>query len=605
MTVLQALTSHYERLREEGRAAPAGYSMERISYAVVLSRAGEAVDVASLLDTSGSKPRPSLRAAPQPPSGRVAIAPNFLWDKTAYAFGVKRAPGAAQCAPAPREHAAFKAFHEDMLAGTCDEGLLALLSFLRNWKPEHYDGLRYSEPMLDENVVFRLDGDRQFLHDREAAKAIWNDRPKPENLVEGWCLVSGKREPLARVHPKVKGVAGAHTSGASIVAFNKENNAFESFGKKQGANAPISGQAAYAYTFALNSLLTYDSRRRIRIGGTTAVFWAETPRAEEIVAACLEPPDDDSENAQLRDVMENLRRGVPVEKADPDLDPRSRYYILGLAPNAARISVRFWHTGTLGEFGKRLREHWGDLRIDPEPAKRFPAARDLVNETAVVVKRQGRREKKFDTVPPRLTGETLQTILTGSRYPRTLLTAVVMRVRADCEIGAMRAAVLRACLVRDLRIAGRLPKEEYIVSLDRDESNPAYRLGRLFAVMEYAQRAAINPTATVRDRYYGAASAGPAAVFPMILRTTSHHLASLRKGRGADWVKNPEKAAGWCDREIGEILGGIGGRFPATLSIEDQGRFAIGYYHQRFTKRADAPEDAAQPAEDDTTDNEE
>jgi CRISPR-associated protein Csd1 len=205
--------------------------------------------------------------------------------------------------------------------------------------------------------------------------------------------------------------------------------------------------------------------------------------------------------------------------------------------------------------------------------------------------------RKFENIPANLTGELMRAILTGGRYPRTLLGAVIIRMRADHDITGRRAAICRACLVRDHRIDDDYPKrlsdqekEDYLVSLDRNETNSGYRLGRLFAVLENAQRAALGKiNATIRDRYYGAASATPAGVFPLLLRTGAHHIAGLRK----------ENKGGWVDREIEEILNGLAGTvFPKSLSIEDQGRFAIGYYHQRaYRKPAD---DAA--AEIDTTD---
>ena len=226
-----------------------GFSRERISYAIVLSPQGEVVDVAPLLDTSGKKPRPTLRQVPQPIKRTSGTAANFLWDKTAYAFGVKCDPNTKQRVLTEHEHATFRKLHVDILDGADDEGLRALLVFLNEWRPETYDSLRHAEDMLDTNVVFQLDGEQRLLHDRPVAKTVWANHLARQASAKGLCLVTGEHAPIARLHPAVKGVMGAQSSGASIVSFNLP--ASESFDKSQGANAPVSERAAFAYTTAL------------------------------------------------------------------------------------------------------------------------------------------------------------------------------------------------------------------------------------------------------------------------------------------------------------------------------------------------------------------
>jgi len=242
--------------------------------------------------------------------------------------------------------------------------------------------------------------------------------------------------------------------------------------------------------------------------------------------------------------------------------------VLGLSPNAARLSIRFWYEGTLGDLARRFREHWNALTIEPTPWRTAPAIWRLLYETAA--------QRKAENISPLLAGELMRAILTGGPYPRALLSAVVMRLRADRDVNGMRAAICKACLIRN--------REDVPVSLDRNEPNPGYRLGRLFAVLEAAQRAALGKVnASIRDRYYGAASATPASIFPVLLRNAGHHLSNLRKDKGG--------LAHWFEKEIGEIVDGLDSKLPHNLRIEDQGRFAVGYYHQRFTKRADAPGD--------------
>jgi CRISPR-associated protein Csd1 len=292
-----------------------------------------------------------------------------------------------------------------------------------------------------------------------------------------------------------------------------------------------------------------------------------------------------------------MTKGRALEEAAPELRSGTRFFVLGLAPNAARIAVRFWQADTLGNLARRFGEHYRDLAIEPLPWLTPPAIWRLLYETAI--------QRKAENIPANLAGEVMRAILTGGRYPRSLLAAVVIRMRADGAINGLRAAICKACLARDFRKG--IEKEDVPVGLNRDEPDPAYRLGRLFAVLESVQRAALGKlNASIRDRYYGAASATPAAVFPMLLRTETHHIAGLRKGKGADWVKKPEQAAGWYDWEIGQILASFEQKFPRSFRLEDQGRFAIGYYHQRFQKKPEAPEDiaAADAATDITEDQE-
>ena len=585
MTILEALAGHYDRLKGQPKTVVPhyGYTQEQISFCIVLSSQGECVDVEDRRDLSDRRPRPSLLTVPQS-FKRPGITPRpfFLWDKTAFVLGITRHPDTKQTIPSNRqEHLSFKAFHQDMLAQPDDEGLQALLTFLNEWQPDSYKLLSHAEDMTDTNVVFRLDGERSFLHDRPAAQAIWVNHLAGRDSKKGLCLVSGKRAAVARLHPAVKGVRGAQSSGASIVSFNL--NAFESFGKNQGENAPVSEQTVFAYTTALNTLLARDSRRRIQIGDATTVFWAEAAgdeagatAAEDLFSMLVDPPPTDAEEAvRVGDKLSAIAEGRPLFDVEPKVNKATRFYVLGLAPNAARLSIRFWHEESIGVIAQRIVEHWRDLRLDPTPWTTPPAAWRLLYQTAA--------QHKADNIPPTLGGALMRAILTGGRYPRSLLVAVVVRMRADKEITGIRAAICKGCLARDHRLG--FEKEDVPVSLNSNETNPAYRLGRLFSVYESVQRAALgHVNTTIKDRYFGAASATPAAVFPLLERNSANHLASLRKGQKGG-------LAHWFDQEIDSILDGFDATFPRSLRLEDQGRFAIGYHHQRATKRAASDEE--------------
>ena len=583
MTILQALAGHYDRLASKGDAPTYGFSNEKISYAIVLSRDGQAVDVQSLQDMSGKKPRPGVRAVPRPVKRTSGIASNFLWDKTAYALGVKAGATPGTSVLAEREFSAFRALHDALLADSEDEGLSAFLAFLRTWQPTDYGTLRHAEDMLaaNANLVFRLDdGELRFLHDREAARSVWANHLENGGGSEGLCLVTGSRGPVARLHPAVKGVRGAQSSGASIVSFNLD--AFESFDKFQGANAPVSERAAFAYTTALNVLLAPDSRQRIQIGDTTTVFWAaardpeQSAAAEDLFSMLVAPPTDEEEAAQIRAKLQAIAEGRPLAEAAPDTREDTRFYVLGLAPNAARLSIRFWHVETIGAFAERIVQHWRDLQLEPPPWTSPPPVWRLLYETAT--------QRKAENIPPMIGGALMRAILTGTPYPRALLAAVVARIRADKDVNGVRAAVCKAIIARDRRIRGTAG-EGVPVALQENSNDTAYNLGRLFAAYAYAERSLAKRNATLRDKYAGAASATPLRVFPVLMRGYEHNRAGLAKAGG-----KKVGAGVRVEQAVSQIVDLLPGTadLPVSLTLEQQARFFIGFYHQErafFTKR--------------------
>ncbi len=303
------------------------------------------------------------------------------------------------------------------------------------------------------------------------------------------------------------------------------------------------------------------------IGDTTTVFWTEKPSPVEDLLADLfagkwekeeQNAEDPGLKADLRLFLEAVRDG----KQPYGIDPTVPFFILGLAPNASRLAVRFWHASTVGEMQERIGRHFRDLAIQrnyPDEPE-FPGMWQLLVETAV--------QRKTDNINPSLAGALMRAILTGSPYPQSLLSAVVGRTRADQTVNYFRAAMIKACLVRKFRILNHYPME-VTMSLNKESTNTAYLLGRLFAVLEKAQRDALGQTvnATIRDRYYSSASTTPAAVFPLLIRLAQHHIQKAEYG----FIN---------DRMIEEIMAGIE-KFPAHLSLDDQGLFALGYYHQR------------------------
>jgi len=576
--ILTALNDYYQRLlaRNEEGISPFGYSMENISYAIVLSTDGRVADVHDIREVSSKKPSPKRIEVPQPSKSASKIESKFLWGNTSYVLGVS-----VSSSRTDREHAAFFSLHRTLLANETDPELRALLEFLVRWRPEQFKQDPFKPEMVDTNFVFRLEGQNSYIHKSAAAHRVWAKLKTADDVKQGFCLVTGETLPIARLHPAVKGVKDAQSSGASLVSFNLD--AFTSYGKEQGENAPVSEQAAFAYTTVLNHLLrrSEHNRQRLQIGDASVVFWAQAEgnesaaAAEDFFAQLLDPPSNDRQEAEkLYGILNAVAQGRPMRDLDANLEDDTRMFVLGLAPNASRLSIRFWQRDTLEAFAKRVAEHYFDLQIEPLPWKTPPAVWRLLLATAPL--RDGRA--KSEDVLPQLAGEITRAILSGSRYPRSLLSAVIMRFRADGDISGMRVALCKAVLAREQRLGTKGINKEIPVSLNRQNTEPGYLLGRLFSALENVQRAALGKqiNSTIRDRYYGAASATPASVFPMLLRNAQHHLSRLRKDKPGLAIN--------LEREVGEIVDLLGTVFPRSLPLEAQGRFAIGYYHESHAR---------------------
>lgn len=598
MTVLQSLDAYYERMAARNEVVAPGWSTEPIGLTLVLGRDGSLRDVERSLESSGKKQVPKRERVPKwfGRSG-TASTPFFLWENTAYALGVS----AKDPAKTARDHAAFREFHLAELAGVEDEGLAALWCFIESWMPNQFVAPLFDEKMLALNLAFRLDGQHGFIHERPAAVAhVERLRQGKAGEAEGLCLVTGARSSLVRLHPKIKGVEGTASAEVPLVSFNVD--AFESYGHKQGANAPTSEAAAFRYGAALNALLGRgSSRNRVLrpIGDATVVFWADASEvgeeaaaaAEETAASMVDPgrlsnlEDDSLEAAKLDEKLALFAAGRPLKQIDPRLEPGTRFHVLGLSPNAARLSVRFWIVDDFAAFGRKLAEHYADVAIEPRPrgwGKPPSVQRLLVKTTAL--------QEKFENIPHQLAGEVMRAVLTGAPYPRTLLAAAVTRLRAGDGPGSgWHGAVIKAHLNRavhfrnpksgdaqnDKMVEETIRKEELPVALEPDNKNAAYQLGRLFAVMEAAQYAALGRVnASIGDRFYSAASATPARVFGTLLRGLKTHVSDAKKrGKGK-----------WIEGKVGEIMLKLPADLPRTLLLEDQGRFAVGYYHERATR---------------------
>ena len=568
--ILQALNQYYQRLLDDPNKtiSPFGFSQESIRFALVLNQAGELVQVFPLEDDLEKRKVPKQIIVPEASVKSVNVAANFMWGNAGYVLG---ADEKGKPKRALETFSAFKQLHHEIGDDLGDVGMAAVLQFLDTWNPKNAPTLQYWEELAaGANLVFQLDGEKRFVHERPIIHNAWLER-RQRNIsdVIATCLVKGERKPISRLHQKIKRVKNAQSTGATVVSFNLD--ASESYGKEQNFNAPVSEEAAFNYATALNYLLNPDVRQRIQIGDATTVFWTERESpVEGFMGMILDPRDDVGDLVDVRLFLEAVRDGkMPHIIGDPTV----QFYILGLSPNAARISVRFWHVSTVGDISLKIGQHFKDLSIvrqyDNDPD--FPNMWRLLKETAA--------QLDSKNIRPLLAGVLMRSVLTGAAYPQTLLAAIIGRIRADQIINYLRAAIIKACLVRKFRINNL--SEEVSMSLDKDSTNIAYRLGRLFAILEKAQKDAVpGANTTIKDRYYGSASATPRTVFPQLLRLAQHHIQKAEYGKRNDGM-------------IEDVMQGIQ-EFPAHLSLDSQGMFAIGYYHQRqafFIKSTDQKEE--------------
>lgn len=584
--ILQSLAAYYERLLADGRIQPPGFQEKEIPWVVELTADGR---FTRLIPTGDGK-RGRRFVVPAEVKRAVNIAANLLWDNPEYVFGAPRPKlTEKQAAKVPLRHAAFlerlRGLPEEVRA---DSGVAAVLAFLERGD---FAALRAAEGwtgMIEKNanVSFRLEGDEGLVCERAAVRAFVAAQQQTSVDVDDlpWCLVTGERAAPARLHPSIKGVRGAQTAGANLVSFNLD--AFASHGWEQGRNAPVSERAAQAYVAALNHLLSFEnaSHRHVE-GDTTFVFWAEqsTPLEDEFahllggsVASAQE-----SDGTPVKQTLESVLKGLR-----PLVDDETPFFILGLAPNAARLAVRLWHAGTVSGVANRMLEHFDDLEIvGLDASAQAPTLWRLLGTAAV----GGDVKRLSDTLRGRLARDVMEAVLAGAPYPYTLLARVVERCRAEQAVWPLRAAVIKAVLNRRARQSAS-PDMEVAVSLDPDNTNTGYLLGRLFAVLEGIQRAAQpNINATIRDRYFSAAVTTPRAVFKELMTLRHAHLKKLRRAK--------PRLATYFERLTDDIVARLPADlgFPAVLSLDDQGRFIIGYHHQR-SHRTEKPDPEAADA---------
>lgn len=580
--ILQSLVKLYGDLLHQGKIARPGWSPVKVGFAVCLDKDGAIHDLIPLTEeTTDEKGKTrvvnQVRTLPAPVKRTVGILPNFLCDNAGYMLGFDtRTEKDLKTGKKDRSKECFSAskdLHLKLLAPLKNEIAIALVRFFENWSPERCN----NEPLLlsakeelrkGSNLIFRVNG--SFAHEDPDIIEAWQSyyESDGENAATVQCLVTGKQDELALIHPALKGVNGAQSSGAALVSFNAL--AFCSYNREQGENAPIGRRAAFAYTAALNYLLA-DRKNTHHIGDTTVVCWADgaEPQYQEFSASFLfgekEPDGIDSET--LSAAMKRLTNLLPCEELG--LSPDKEFYILGLAPNAARLSVRFFYRNSFGLLMRNVNAHYERLRI---VGSRFPYLPlwVLLRETA------NPKSKDKSAASPVLGGAVARAIFTGQRYPAVLMEAIMLRIRADREINPVRAAIIKAYYLKNPD--ERCPKEVLTLSLNEQSVNIPYTIGRLFAWYEAAQEAA-NPNinTTIRDRYFNSVAASPAQILPILNNLYQHHLKKMDTG-----------ARIYYEKQISDLMGILNENIPKRLSLPEQGVFQLGYYHQkqkRFEKK--------------------
>lgn len=586
--ILQALYEYYQRKAAlpDSHIAPEGWQWKEIPFIIVLDNNGRFITIEDMREGEGKKKRAKPFLVPAEVKRTRGIKANLLWDNIEYVFGVLTPDNEEKAKKAnkidkenitvsEKQKAFLEVLHQSFPDEKSRKIINPVLVFLENDPVSEIKKNNSIEDAWGEafksnsNVTFKIAGAEDIVCE-SLKSSIMQSSSDCESEIEGICLITGSKEPIARLHPSIKGVRNAQSSGANIISFNL--NPFESYGKKQNYNAPVSKSAVFAYTTALNELLGKDSLNKVQIGDTTTVFWAQKKDAfEEDFSYFFAPPPDDPD-ADIRAVAQLYER---VHTGSHQSESENRFYVLGLAPNASRLSIRFWHRGPISEFESKIKQHFDDVEI-------VRSEKDNGRYALFWILAAMAQENKVDNLPPNLAGAIVLSVMNGTPYPITMLHQTIRRIRAQNEKGIpkvtrIQAGILKAYLNRYYRTS-QINEEEIKVSLDINNMKVGYRLGRLFAVLEKIQEDA-NPklNATIKDRYYGAASSTPVTVYPQLMKLKNHHLAKLSIGTEI-----------WYEKLLGEIIDGLGSEMPSHLSMEDQARFAVGYYHQRqalFTKK--------------------
>lgn len=582
--LLQSLVKLYEAWAEKGEIEKLGWNPVKISYGISLDEEGNVDEIIHLKTNApkGNKEIPSLISLPMPVKRSVGVASNFLYDNATYVFGYdnsNKPDRAKQCFDC------FRNVGNKVLENSDDEFSTVIKKFLQKDYSEFENlsdlltNLNCTETTVDDilnkgaNLLLMPLG--KFPTDSKAICESWNSYYEHSDAPKGVCLVTGKDDHIAKLHPVIKNVRGAQAAGASLVSFNA--TAFNSYGKENGYNAPVSKYAAFAYTSALNKLVS-DNDHRIFAGDTTVVCWTEDGEsAYQDVFAGIFNSDDEVKQKDLHDTIVSIVNGNEVKWEGIPLNPSNNFYILGISPNSARLSVRFFIQNTFGKVMENLLKNQQRMEMVKPGFEKFnyiPLWR-ILGETV----NKKSRDKKCK---PHLAGDVLNSIINDYNYPSTLYYGILGRISAEQNINWVKASVLKAYLLKNY---DSKYKEEITVDYNENSNNKAYLLGVLFSNLEEIQNTA-NPgiKSTIRDRYFTAASSTPSRVFPILIDLAQNHIKKI-----------PNVGAKVnCQKRLTETMSKLGDKFPNRLKLDEKGMFQLGYYQrtqERFTGKEDKNND--------------
>ena len=571
--ILEAVVKHYENLAEQEKVTRPGWCQAKVSYGMNLTKDGKVKEILFLKheEERGKKKvlLPSQKKVPQMVTRSSGVSSNYLCDNSKYLLGIDRdgtSRRVQECFLAAREK------HLELLQNVDSEMAKAVRTYFETWDPSQAVNNEVIRKHWDEitdggNLIFCMN-DREAQDDSDIQNS-WNKNQTGDvRKADGICMVTGKPAEISRIHRPIKGVPGAQSSGAALVSFNAP--AFESYGKEQSYNAPVGKYAEFAYTTALNYLLE-QKKYQLQLGDTTIVYWAESGKvACQKAFSFVMKPDHDNQR-EIQKLFEDLKKQNYVDLDDIEIDLEQKFYILGLAPNAARLSVRFFYEDSFGSILEYIRLYYRNMSmVKPKWEEReYLGVREMLDETA--------NQKSKDKKPvSNMASMVMQAVISGSRYPASLFTDLLMRIRAEQGMITWgRAAIIKAYLIRN----HNWEKGERYMGLNEESCDSAYVLGRLFAVLEAVQRDA-NPgiKATIRDRYFNSACATPTAVFPILIKLKNSHMKKLEREK--------ESLKVYYEKLLTEIMGKLEGEtgFPLRLTLEEQGKFDLGYYHQMQKK---------------------
>ena len=550
--ILSALVKRYE----DASVVPPGWQRREASYALNIDESGELLSIIGLADGGGKKPGKMALTLPTTGKGRSGKKAfetvYFLCDNADFMLGLDT-----------KKFESAKKMYATLLDGVDTSNARAIKNYFARGTPVIPQG---DEDKVDAkfNYVFSVNGRHVDYDDGEAEiLQTWNavTQTDDDNDDKVRCLVTGKYDSVIKLHNKVS-LRSVTMGGQPLISMNDQTS-FRSYGA--GTSDPpanIGKNAAFAYATALDNLLK-DQNHCKYFGGDAVAFWAEKGgEAEEGFFSDLLAPPTAYEDYELATVIKRIAKGDKVT----EIDLERNFFLLCLSPNAARISIRFFHACSFGDLIRNINNHYDRMNIESDgrtPFNFLPVWL-VLKETTI----NGNGD-----VPPLLGGQLMKCIITGANYPITLYNAMLARIRAGDDISKTKVAVIKAVLVKNYN-----EKEVTTVALNELSTNKPYVLGRLFSVLERLQERA-NGTATIRERYFSSACANPRLVFPTLLNLSMHHAAKLDNAVFFEKLKGTLLEC--LDDEV---------PFPPTLGLEEQGKFILGYYHQTqsfFTKKSD------------------